>query len=177
MTAEFSIPSQVQPAYDAIVRLTDRFGQVNLTQEYQEMCRQLAGVLACKQPSPLLRGKPEAWACGILRVIGRVNFLDLDTGRQPFMKLTTIDRRFGVSSNASQCRAKAIRDTLKIRSFDLDWTLPSLRDRSVRERLLSFSPEFFDILDREEPGEQAILGNPTFGRSRWDKQANDCTRS
>ena len=83
MTAEFPLPAQVQPAFDAIVKLTDAFCQANLTEEFQDMCRQLAGVLACKSPSPLLRSKPEVWACGILRVIGQVNFLDLDTGRQP----------------------------------------------------------------------------------------------
>jgi hypothetical protein len=163
MTAEVPIPSQVQPAYDAIVCLTNAFCQVNLTPEYQEMCRHLADVLACMQPSPLLRGKPEVWACGILRVIGRVNFLDIDTGRRPFMKLTTIDRRFGVSSNTSQSKAKAVRDVLKIRSFDLDWTLPSLREQPVRQHMLSYTRDFFDILDREEPVEQAISSNPTFG--------------
>src|SRR5271163_2078656 len=108
MPVELSIPAQVQPAYDAIVRLTDAFCRVNLTEEYQEMCRRLAGVLACKSPSPLPRGKPEVWACGILRVIGHVNFLDIDTGRQPFMSMTTIDKRLGVSSNTGQCKAKAI---------------------------------------------------------------------
>jgi hypothetical protein len=43
------------------------------------------------------------------------------------MKLTAIDRRFGVASDTGQSKAKAIRDMLKIQSFDLDWTLPSLQ--------------------------------------------------
>ena len=123
-----SIASPACPAQDAIVKLTDLFCQVHLTDEYQMICRQLADVLASKRPSPLRRGKPEVWAFGILRVIGQVNFLDLDTGRQPFMKLTTIDKRFGVPSATGQSKSKAIRDMLKIRSFDIDWTLPSLRD-------------------------------------------------
>src|SRR5436309_3549960 len=86
--AELSIPAQIRPAYDAIVRLTDTFCQAQLTHEYQAMCQQLAEVLASKCPSSLVRGKPEVWACAILRVIGRVNFLDIDTCRRPFMKLT-----------------------------------------------------------------------------------------
>jgi hypothetical protein len=89
-------------------------------------------------------------------VIGRVNFRDLDTGRRPFMKLTTIDKRLGVSSNTGQTKAKTIRDLLNIRSFDLDWTLPSLRDRAVRRRMLCYSPECFEVLDREEPVGQGI---------------------
>jgi len=150
MTAELSFPARLQPVHDAIVHLTDSFCQAHLTHEYQEMCRRLAGFLACKTPSPLLRGKPEVWACGILRVIGRVNFLDVDAGQQLFLKLSSIDERFGISSNTGQTKAKAIRDMLSIRSFDIDWTLPSLRDRGVRRRMLSFSPEFFEIMDRED---------------------------
>jgi len=149
MMVETSLPAQIQPAHEAIVKLTDLFCQVNLTREYQEMCRQLVGVLASKSPSPLVRGKPEVWACGILRVVGQA-FLDIDTGMQPFMKLATIDKRFGVSSATSQSKAKAIRDMLNIRSFDLDWTLPSLRDRGVRYRLLGYIPDFFEIMDRED---------------------------
>ena len=160
MTAEISIPAQVQPAHDAIVLLTDLFCQANLTQEFQDMCRHLAAVLARTNPSPLLRGKPEVWACGILRVIGRVNFLDIDTGRQPFMKPTTIDKRLGVSSNTSQSKAKAIRNMVNIRPYDLDWTLPSLRHSGARERMLAYTPEFFDVLDREEAAAEHEIENP-----------------
>ena len=85
MTAEPSIPAQSRPAYDAIVSLIDRFCQANLTPEYQKMCRELAAVLARKRPSPLLRGKPEVWACAVIRVIGWVNFLD-GRSEKPHMK-------------------------------------------------------------------------------------------
>jgi hypothetical protein len=160
MTAAVSLPSPVQLANDAIVRLTDAFCQVNLTSEFRDMCRQLADVLARMSPSPLPRGKPEVWACGILRVVGQVNFLDIDTGRQPFMRLTTIDKRLGVSSNTGQTKAKAIREMLNIRSYDLDWTIPRLRNEGVREWMLSFTSEFFEVLDREETVEQGIHDLP-----------------
>lgn len=127
MTAILSIPTQVEPSYGGIVSLTDRFCQTHLTHEYQLMCRQLAGALARKRPSPLLRGKPEVWACGIIRVIGWVNFLD-DSSQKLHMKLTVIDKAFGVAESTGQGKAKAIRDLLKIRTFDPDWTLPSRRE-------------------------------------------------
>jgi hypothetical protein len=62
-----------------------------------------------------------------------------------------------VSSATSQSKAKAIRDLLNIQSFDLNWTLPSLRDRGVRRRLLTYSRECFEVLDREEALERAIF--------------------
>lgn len=125
--ANSSIPAQVQPAYDAIVRLTDFFCQAHLTHEYQMLCREMAGELAHMNPSPLLRGKPEVWACGIVRVIGWVNFLDGNWGQRPCMKLTTIDKRFGVPSATGQSKSKAIRDMLDIHQFSEEWTLPSQR--------------------------------------------------
>ena len=47
--------------------LTDAFCREHLDDEYGALCRKLAGVLARKRPSPLPSGKPESWACGIVR--------------------------------------------------------------------------------------------------------------
>ena len=116
------IAASVQPAYDSIIALTDKFCQARLTYEYQMLCRKLLGALARKHPSPLTRGNPEVWACAILRVIGWVNFLDDSTG-SPHMKLTAIDKAFGVAESIGQGKAKAIRDLLKIRRFDFHWML------------------------------------------------------
>ncbi len=88
------------------------------------MCRSLAGVLARKRPSPLGSGKSETWAAAIVRVIGWVNFLD-DSSQSPHLKLMVIDQAFGISSGTGQAKSKAIRDLLKIRTFDTQWTLPS----------------------------------------------------
>lgn len=126
---EPTIPAAAQPAYDAIVALTDAFCREHLNAEYEALCRNLAGVLARKRPSPLVSGKPETWAAAIIRVIGWVNFLD-DSSQTPHLKLTAIDQAFGISSGTGQAKSKAIRDLLKIRTFDPQWTLPSRMDRN-----------------------------------------------
>lgn len=120
--SEAPIPAASQPAYDAIVNLTDKFCQVRLTWEYKMLCRKLAGVLARKRPSPLNRGNPNVWACAILRVIGWVNFLS-DPNQKRHMKLPEIDKAFGVAESTAQGRAKEIRTLLKIRQFDFHWML------------------------------------------------------
>ena len=119
-----SAEPQAPPVHDVIVILTDKFCQAHLTHEYQLLCRKLAGVLARKRPSPLTRGKPEVWACAIVRVVGWVNFLD-GRSEKPHMKMTAIDKAFGVSHDTGQTKSKAIRVMLKIRQFDTNWTLPS----------------------------------------------------
>jgi hypothetical protein len=116
------VPEAAKPAHDAIVTLTDAFCREHLNAEYEVLCRKLAAALARKRPSPLTRGKPEVWACAIVRVIGWVNFLD-DSSQTPHLKLTAIDKAFGVAESTGQGKAKAIRDLMKIRQFDFHWML------------------------------------------------------
>jgi hypothetical protein len=120
---EPSIPAKVRPAYDAIVALTDGFCRNHLHDEYAALCRRLASVLARKRPSPITRGKPEAWASGIVRVLAWIN-VPGDSGNDPHWKLTAIDPAFGVSRTAGQAKSKVIRDLLTIRPLDPEWTLP-----------------------------------------------------
>lgn len=127
---EAPIPAASQPAYDAIVSLTDKFCQVRLTWEYGILCRKLAGVLARKRPSPLNRGNSSVWACAILRVIGWVNFLS-DPSHKRHMKLPEIDKAFGLAESTAQGRAKEIRKLLKIHQFDFHWMLRRRIEESV----------------------------------------------
>lgn len=110
--------------HDAIWALLEPFCRRHLNDEYRVMCQRLLGILARKRPSPLVNGTSAAWACGIVRTIGWNNFLD-DKTQTPHMKMTEIDKVFGVSSGTGQAKSKSIRDMLKIRSFDPEWTLPS----------------------------------------------------
>ena len=69
------------------------------------MCRKLATTLARKRPSPLLQGRLETWACGIIRTIGRVNYLD-DRSKKPYLKLPQIDKAFGVAESTGQGKSQ-----------------------------------------------------------------------
>jgi len=77
-------------AVKQIAALVDSFCKEHLNNEYADLCRKLTEKLARKRPSPLISGKPTSWACGIVRTIGWVNFLD-DKTQKPHMKLTAID--------------------------------------------------------------------------------------
>lgn len=110
--------------HDVIVGLIDDFCREHLDEEYRALCRKLAGTLARKRPSPLIRGKPESWASGIVRVVGSANFLG-DPSQPHHMRMTDIDEAFGVSEATGSAKAAAIRKLIKIRFFDPQWTLPS----------------------------------------------------
>lgn len=64
------IAEEVQPAFENIAGLVDAFCREHLNEEYADLCRRLTEKLARKRPSPLVSGKPNTWACGIVRTIG-----------------------------------------------------------------------------------------------------------
>ncbi len=123
-TGEPPIPEAARPAYEAVADRIDGFCREHLNEEYRMMCRKLTGILARKRPSPLTRGKPESWASGIVRVVGGANFLG-DPSQPLHLKMTDIDKAFGVSEATGSTKATEIRKLLKIQTLDPEWTLPS----------------------------------------------------
>ncbi|NQT40683.1 MAG: hypothetical protein HQ581_24530 [Planctomycetes bacterium] len=135
---------KVRDGLEVIVAMTDQFCRERLNEEYADMCRGLAEKLARKRPSPLLRGKPTTWACAIVRTIGWVNFLD-DRSLSPHMKLTDIDKAFGVAESTGQGKSKTIRTMLRIGEFDPQWTLPSRMDDNPRVWMLEVNGFAIDV--------------------------------
>jgi hypothetical protein len=133
-----------QPIIDEIAGLVDAFCRKHLNEEYAGLCRALTDKLARKRPSPLLSGKPTTWACGIVRTIGWVNYLD-DRSQTPHMKLTAIDKAFGVGESTGQGKSQLIRKLLKIRQFDHRWTLPSRMDENIIIWQIEVNGLFVDI--------------------------------
>src|SRR5712692_708256 len=124
-----SVPSTVRPVYDAIVALLDPFCAQNLNDDYAQLSRELAAALARKRPSPLARGKPEIWACGIVYALGTVNFL-FDASQAPHMRADALCAAFGVSQSSGANKARLIRDMFGMFQFDPRWCLPSLIDQN-----------------------------------------------
>ena len=125
-TARTQIPEALRPRYDAIVRLIDTFCQQHLTEEYAESSRRLAAALCSEQPSPVTRGRPDSWACGIVYAIGSVNFL-FDKSQTPHLKASELCALFGVSTATGGNKATAIRNMFEMSPLDIDWGLPNRR--------------------------------------------------
>jgi Domain of unknown function (DUF6398) len=106
-----SVPSAMRPVYEAIVALLDPFCAQHLNAEYAQLSRELAAALARKRPSPLARGKPEIWACGIVYALGTVNFL-FDASQTPHLRADALCAAFGVKQSSAANKARLIRETL-----------------------------------------------------------------
>jgi hypothetical protein len=143
-TGEPPIPEAARPAYEAVVGLIDAFCREHLDEEYRVLSRKLAGILARKRPSPLTRGKPESWASGIVRVVGWANFLG-DPSQPHHMKMTDIDKGFGVSEATGSAKSMAIRDLLRIDRLSPEWTLPSRMEANPLVWMLKVNGLITDI--------------------------------
>jgi len=119
-----SVPQPMQPVYEEIIHLTDAFCRDHLDDEYAQLCRNLAAALARKRPSPLARGKPHIWACGIVYALGTVNFL-FDKTQTPHLRADELCELFGVSQSSAANKAKQIRDLFDMAQADPRWYRPS----------------------------------------------------
>ena len=103
----------LQGKYDEIVTLTDRFCQQHLTEEYRDICRRVTAMLCRKRPSPLVTGKPNTWAGGIVYAVGRVDFL-FDKTQTPHRRADQLCSHFGLSPKTGSAKSTAIMALLKI---------------------------------------------------------------
>jgi len=115
---------QKDDAVQVVIGLIDQFCKEHLNEEYAVLCRKLAEKLGRKRPSPLLHGSPNAWASGIVRAVGGINFLH-DKSQTPYMRATDIDHYLGTSPSSGAAKLAAIRKMFRMHPFDHEWTLPS----------------------------------------------------
>lgn len=119
-----SIPTNIRPVFESVVGLTDEVCRLHLNEEYARLCRELAGVLARKRPSPLTRGRVRTWACGIAYTLGVVNFL-FDPAQRPHVRGTDLCALFEVSQSSGAAKSREIMRLLNIVRLDPRWCLPS----------------------------------------------------
>ena len=122
------VPAKMRAKFEDIVALTDEFCQERLNEEYRQVVREATAALCRKRPSPLVRGRIDIWACGIVLAVGSVNFL-YDRSQDPHLSSAEVCDGFGVKNSTASNKSRVIRDELGMRPLDLDWCLPSLLDR------------------------------------------------
>ena len=137
-------------AVQVVIGLIDQFCKEHLNEEYALLCRKLAEKLGRKRPSPLLHGSPNAWASGIVRAVGGVNFLH-DKSQTPYMRATDIDHYLGTSPSSGAAKLAAIRKMFKLYQLDPNWTLPSRLEDNPLVWMLEVNGLMMDV--RQAPRE------------------------
>jgi hypothetical protein len=115
----------VGPAYAAVTALTDQFCSEHLTEEYRDLARSMTAALGRKRPSPLMSGQARTWACGVIHLLGQLNFLS-DKASTPCMTMAAVCNAFGVGQSTASAKARIIADALNAHRLDPKWMLTSL---------------------------------------------------
>lgn len=148
------VPEPMKALYDEISAISDGFCKDYLNDEYAELARKMAATLARKRPSPLVNGRANGWAAGILYTLGQVNFL-FDKSQSPHMRADELCKRIGVSQQTASGRAQKIREMLEIFQMHPDWTLPSRVGENPLIWILSVNGMMVDI--RDMPREAQVV--------------------
>jgi len=138
------IPKNMTEKYDEIAPLITDFCTLKLNAEYQELSIRLLEKLCRKRPSPLLRGRANTWACGIVYVIGSNNFL-FDKSQEPHMTAAVLAEGFGVSASTAGNKAAEIRSIFNISPLDPEWTLRSRIEENPMFWMLKVDGYIVDI--------------------------------
>jgi len=153
-TKSLKVPESMQAVYDEITAVSDAFCKEHLNEEYAELAHIMAATLARKRPSPLVSGRANSWAAGILYTLGQVNFL-FDKSQIPHMRADELCKRIGVSQQTASGRAQKIRGMLNIFQMHPDWTLPSRVDKNPMIWYLMVNGYILDI--RDMPREAQVI--------------------
>jgi len=127
MTTAPRVPAAMRESFDAIAHSSDGFCDQYLNDEYKQSTREVLAALCRKRPSPLLAGRASSWAAGAIHALGMVNFL-FDATQTPHCKANDIWAHFDLGASTVQNHSKKIREALKMRPMDPQWTLPSRMD-------------------------------------------------
>ena len=128
-TGSTSVPKSMQATYAAITTLTDAFCREHLNEDYRVLAQRMTAALCRKRPSPFAPGQPRTWACGIVYVLGQINFLT-DPSTQPFMTTADLCAWFGVGQSTASAKARVISQALDTSRMNPEWSLPSLLDQN-----------------------------------------------
>ena len=123
------VPKSMLATYEVITSLTDAFCREHLNEDYRVLAERMTAALCRKRPSPLPSGQPLTWACGIVYVLGQINFLT-DPATRPFMTTADLWSRFGVGQSTANAKAHVISQALDTRRLNPEWSLPSLLDQN-----------------------------------------------
>ena len=128
-TGSLSVPKSMEGTYEAIKTLTDAFCRDHMNEDYRVLAQRMTAALCRKRQSPLASGPPRTWACGIVYVLGQINFLT-DPSTQPFMSTADLCARFGVGQSTASAKARVISQALDTSRLNPEWSLPSLLDQN-----------------------------------------------
>ncbi|MCL2877050.1 MAG: DUF6398 domain-containing protein [Betaproteobacteria bacterium] len=119
----------MRDTYDEIASLVSEFCGEHLDSEYEALCLRLLEKLCRKRPSPLLAGKPETWAAGVVYAICANNYIF--SKDNPFhMAADDIAADFNLAASTAGNKASQIRKMFDIHPMNSEWLRSDLAEEN-----------------------------------------------
>ncbi len=120
---------KIEKQKQQILDLVREFCAKELDEEYFELAERLTHKLARKRNSPLATGQPKIWAAAIIHALGTINFM-FDKSFEPYLSIDDINNFFGTNKSTSGNKSRLIRDLLKLRPFDNEFSTQNMQDNN-----------------------------------------------
>ena len=150
------IPKAMQVKYDEIAPLLIAFCDQKLDEHYKALCLRLLEKLCRKRPSPLLGGRVNTWAAGIVYAIATNNFI-FDKSQPIHLTADEIASAFALAQSTVGNKAAEIRKMFNIFHFSPEWTLPHLQQNNPAAWLVQLNGFIVDIRDMPPEVQQLAL--------------------
>ena len=161
-----AVVAKVEPALAPVAEIIGTFCGRHLNAEYTPLGGKALWALAARLPAgELARGKPGAWAAGIIYAVGQRNFLG-DPSSLPHLRSEEILPGCGVSVATMHNRARVVRDVLfaggPLSGFEF----------FTKTRLRAMEP-IFQTMKALKPGALGGLGGATLEEIFDDSPGNE----
>lgn len=140
------IPAQMQPVYEEIAGMIEEYCEKYLNEEYRALCLRLLEKLCRKRPSPLLKGRHNTWAAGIVYAIAANNFI-FDKSMPIHLTADELSRPFGIAPSTAGNKAAEIRKLVRMSPWDTEWLLQELIEDNPAIWMLSVDGFIVDARD------------------------------
>ena len=141
-----NIPIQMRPIYGELAEMISDYCGRFLSEDYRTLCLRLLEKLCRKRPSPLLRGRRNTWAAGIVYAIAANNLI-FDKSMPIHRTADELSRPFGLAPATASARAAEIRRLVRLSPLDAQWLLPELIEDSPALWMLSWNGFIVDARD------------------------------
>ena len=141
-----SIPIQMRPIYGELSEMISDYCGRSLSEDYRTLCLRLLEKLCRKRPSPLLHGRRNTWAAGIVYAIAANNLI-FDKSMPIHRTADELSRPFGLAPATASAKAAEIRRLVRLSPLDAQWLLPELIEDSPALWMLSWNGFIVDARD------------------------------
>lgn len=141
-----NIPIQMRPIYGELAAMISDYCGRFLSEDYRTLCLRLLEKLCRKRPSPLLRGRRNTWAAGIVYAIAANNCI-FDRSMPIHRTADELSRPFGLAPATASAKAAEIRKLVRMSPLDAQWLLPELIEDSPALWMLSWNGFIVDARD------------------------------